>query len=407
MHPHQTFIGVLVWSSVLSLCACAPLETLRIPDAIGPEPVSGIPEGSMLDEGFLVVYTDTYRVDRGLQDVYHPHNPYELSDLRGNLLRRVTNHTSEEDESPMQISVLHGNYIVRGLGLRKMMEVTVRVEGGQTTFVYLDRSWAPPRAAPPEALVRAPDGTPLGWNARARAVLGMEEELLYEGSSTIAAFVRDARGVYKKHGISIDDSGESEAGEAAALAAADIGGVAREVSQPPQGIKCTIIGYDAIVAIVRADAPIEGVTMEQLAGIFSGRLKNWEQVGGPNRPIRPLIAAHGSATRVVFRKIVLKDAEYDALVVRPDRDIIERVARSHAMIGQISMAMLLGEDRVRALAIDGQPPLPDNSDYPIIRPLNLCLRSVDAPEEARDFLAWTMSDEGQQVLRRRFVGVGE
>jgi phosphate transport system substrate-binding protein len=401
MHHHQFFIGVLVSSSLLFLSACAPVETLRIPDPIGPQPVGYSPTGLEVEDGFLVVYTDTDTVELGTENIpYRPHKGYDLSDLRGGLLQRIKNRTSVEDENPEHVELPSGHYMITGAGLGQQVEVKVKVEREQTTFVYLDRSWRPPKGAHPKALVKAPDGTPLGWHARARAVLGIEEELLYEGSSTIATFVRDAQDVYK--GVS---QGGISAGEVAVLATAEIGGVARKVSQPPQGVECTTIGYDAIVTIVRADLPIEGLTMQQLKEIFSGQVTNWNQVGGPKRTIIPLIAGHGSGVRSVFRDIVLKGAKYDdnALTVSPDRDILDRVARSGRMIGQISMGFLHDDERVRVLTVDGQDPSPDNPNYPITRPLNLCLKT-DGPQDARDFLNWALGNEGQEVLKRRFVG---
>ena len=408
MHSHQSFIDVLAWSAFLALYACVPMQTLHIPDPIGPQPL-GAPSKGPSEDGVLVVYTDTYVVEYGESGTYRPHRAYDLSDLRGKLLRHVKNHISEEDENPEHLELPNGHYMIMGGGLGQQVEAKVKVEPGQTTFVYLDRSWEPPRGAHPKALVKAPDGTPLGWHARARTILGIEEELRYEGSSTIATFVRDAQDVYRGisgGGITIDDRGESEAGEVAVLATADMGGVAREVIQPPQGVECTTIGHDAIVTIVRADLPIEGLTMKQLKEIFSGQVTNWNQVGGPKRTIIPLIADPSSGIRSVFRDIVLKGANYKGLAVSPDRDILERVARADELIGQISMGMLHDDERVRVLTVDGQEPSPENPNYPITRPLNLCLRE-DGSQEARDFLSWTLGDEGQEMLKQRFVGLGK
>lgn len=67
-------------------------------------------------------------------------------------------------------------------------------------------------------------------------------------------------------------------------------------------------------------------------------------------------------------------------------------------------ALIAGDDRVRALAIDGQMPASENTDYPVVRPLNLCIgHGATGPE--REFVRWTLGDQGQGVLRRHFIGI--
>ncbi len=400
------FLGAVIPGLLLAVAlgTCAHRQYVRVSDPVGPHP-AGVRAGPVgVSTGFLVVYTDTDEVDRGDSGVYYPHSAYTLHDLRGRLLQRVENHRDAEDETPHVVLLAPGTYFVRAGGLGGWVEVTARVETGLTTEVRLDRSWTPAEDVNPNTLALADDGTPIGWHARAGSAVGTEGELRYEGSSTVATFVREAQSVFTLASFSIDDRGESAAGEVAALGTADIGGVARKIDNPPDELMCTVIGYDAIVAIVRADSPITGLTRRQLSGIFRGQIKNWSEVGGPQKPIIPLIVAEGSATRTVFREAVLEGQAYNALVASPDRDVINRVARSGSMIGQVSMALIAGDTRVRPIAIDGQMPAGENADYPVVRPLNLCIRrGATGPE--REFVKWTLSEQGQGVLRRHFIGI--
>lgn len=49
----------------------------------------------------------------------------------------------------------------------------------------------------------------------------------------------------------------------------------------------TPIGREAFVFFVNSRNPVEGLTVEQIQGIYTGQITNWNQVGGKNQPIRP------------------------------------------------------------------------------------------------------------------------
>ena len=230
--------------------------------------------------------------------------------------------------------------------------------------------------------------------------------LRYVGSSTIAHFMRDADQNYPAASFSLDTAPESSGGEAALLAGdADIAGVAR----PPgaqvlnAGFSAAEIGRDAIAIVVHPSNPVGDLSLTQLKDIFSGITDNWSQVGGPDLAIEAYVVSSESATRYVFRSAVLGPAEYDhCQVVRPDQEIITRVAESPGAIGLISFAFLTGASDVSAVAVGGQPPTVTNFDYPITRSLYLLWKKGRA--EVDDFVAWALSKTGQQVVMGHFVG---
>lgn len=232
--------------------------------------------------------------------------------------------------------------------------------------------------------------------------------LRYEGSSTVGKFVRDAASVYHDVAFKIDTLSESAGGEkCAARGACDLGGVARTVGTDylANGVKATLIGKDAIAAIVHDSNPVKALSRSQLSDIFTGKITNWSALGGPDLPITPYIVKQGSATRKVFRKVVMDDAEYqNTQVVTPDAKIVSTVARTPGAIGQISFAFLQEVSGVHPLDVDGQRASVDNPRYPITRPLNLTTKG-EPTGAAADFIRWTLSADGQAVVKRRFVGI--
>lgn len=229
----------------------------------------------------------------------------------------------------------------------------------------------------------------------------------YVGSSTVGKFVADAAEVYTKADFKLNTKPESSGGEqCAARKRCDMGGVARGVNSKflDQGVVTTLVGKDAIAAVVNADNPVSGLTAEQLKGIFTGKIKNWSEVGGPDLAIKPFVVKKGSATRKVFRKVILGEADYAGTkVITPDAKIVTTVARDKGAIGQISFAFLSGNKDVKPLDVDGQKATVENAAYPITRPLNIVTNGAPSGDVAA-FLDWALSAEGQKVVKQRFVG---
>lgn len=230
----------------------------------------------------------------------------------------------------------------------------------------------------------------------------------YVGSSTVGKFVTDASKVYANADFKLNTKPESSGGEqCAARKSCDMGGVARGVNGKflDQGVVTTLVGKDAIAAVVNADNPVSGLSAEQLKGIFIGKIKNWSEVGGPDLAIKAFIVKKGSATRKVFRKVILGEADYAGTkVVTPDAKIVTSVARDKGAIGQISFAFLSGKKGVKPLDVDGQKATVENASYPITRPLNIVTNGAPSGDVAA-FLDWALSPEGQKVVKQRFVGV--
>jgi phosphate transport system substrate-binding protein len=234
--------------------------------------------------------------------------------------------------------------------------------------------------------------------------------LSYVGSSTVGKFMQQAAEEYSGAQFTMNTKPESGGGEnATANGMCDLGGVAREL-QPhilEAGVVPHLIGRDAIGVVVHADNPVDQLSREQLKGIFTGRITQWREVGGLDIPISVYIVNRQSATRKVFGNAVLGDADYagdNIETVRPDAQIIQRVATDPGAIGHLSFALLNEAQSVKRIAPDGHKPTADNTNYPITRPLYL-ITSGPAEGAAKEFIAWAQGSEGQAIIKRNFVGI--
>ena len=242
-----------------------------------------------------------------------------------------------------------------------------------------------------------------------------QEKIKYIGSSTVGVFVREAAQVYKAAVLEISTKAESRGGEiAAAHAMTDIGGVAREVKPDilKRGVKKFLIGKDAIGVWVNADNPVTALSTEALINIFTGKISNWKDVGGSDMQITVYIVNPQSATRKVFQEKVLNGRKYAGErieTIRPDPAILDRVGEDRGGIGQLSFALAVAhpsENRVRRIKIDGQVASVDNTDYPITRPLYLITKG-EPTGASKAFIEWSLSPEGQAIVKKFFVGVGK
>ena len=107
-----------------------------------------------------------------------------------------------------------------------------------------------------------------------------------------------------------------------------------------------------ISVIINPENPVQELSPEQLKGIFTGRIKNWSEVGGDDFPIRPLIVRNSSETRNIFRKHVLGSEEYQGCtVIAPDNRIVTTVSRDASAIGHINVVFIEGNEKVKSLSI--------------------------------------------------------
>lgn len=239
------------------------------------------------------------------------------------------------------------------------------------------------------------------------STLSFAGEIIYEGSSTVGKFIREAAKVYKDSTFKINTRTESGGGEkCAADGSCDVGGVARDVKKEilDKGVVATTVGRDAISVIVNKSNPVSSLTSAQLKDIFSGKITNWKDVGGSDQPIKVLITAKNSATNKVFAKIILQGAAYKGKVTKPDSKIVRTVGGNKSAIGQISLAFIKGKTDVKAIKPDGQEASVNNPCYPITRPLNLVTKGAPSGE-AKKFIDWALSPAGQKVVKINFVGV--
>lgn len=111
------------------------------------------------------------------------------------------------------------------------------------------------------------------------------------------------------------------------------------------------------VMIANHDVPVSNLHKQDIIDIFStGKITNWNQVGGPDLKIVPVVRPATSGTRATFRKYILAGRDEIGTLLKTDssKTVLETVSTTPGAIGYIAVPVVT--DSVRVVAIDGQLP---------------------------------------------------
>jgi phosphate transport system substrate-binding protein len=180
----------------------------------------------------------------------------------------------------------------------------------------------------------------------------------------------------------------------------DIGMCSRHLNPEENNITAITIALDGIALIVHRSNPVENITLEQAKAIFSGKIRNWQELGGENRTITVITREEGSGTRASFEEKVMGEGHFapDALVQDSNGAVREIVANDPAAIGYISFGLI--DERVKPLALNSIIPsektIKDHT-YPLARQF-LFLTCGEPTPLARSFLDFALSPKAQGAL---------
>jgi phosphate transport system substrate-binding protein len=206
--------------------------------------------------------------------------------------------------------------------------------------------------------------------------------------------------------VDIKGGGSAVGIKAANDGTADIGAVSRELTKDDPTLVKFILARDGIAVIVNSANPVNGLTKAQIVDIFSGKITNWNQVGGPDKDIHVAAREEGSGTRTAFQELVMgKDVSGAAInivknaILQNSSGAIMQVVKSDAQsISFDSFGYLDGS--VKALAVDGVPATAANAKsgtYPVVRPLYFLTKSQPAGA-VKAFIDYCSGPEAQKII---------
>jgi len=202
--------------------------------------------------------------------------------------------------------------------------------------------------------------------------------------------------------IDVQGGGSTAGVQACMNRTVDIGMSSRRLKDDEKSLRDITICNDGIAIVVHPGNPLDNLTIDQIRGIFNGRIKNWKKLGWIDRKIDAVSREEGSGTRGSFEDLIMNKMEIDDGIMVQDSNgsVKEVVATDPYAIGYISLGLV--DKRVRGLSIDGVSPTTDNiknGSYKIERPF-LFLINGTPEENTQSFIDFVLSKEGQIILKK-------
>jgi len=212
--------------------------------------------------------------------------------------------------------------------------------------------------------------------------------------------------------IDIQGGGSSVGVKSAGQGTVDIGTASREIKDSElkefPDLKIHTIAIDGIAIVAHPEVSVGDLTVEQVRDIFSGKITNWKELGGPDRAIVVVSREEGSGTRGAFEELVMgKDAVIVATAILQNSNGAVRttVANTPDSIAYLSFGYL--DNSVKTLKIAGVEATTANvlnKSYPISRPLNM-LTKGEPQGVVKAWLDWILSPAGQAIVAKHYIPV--
>jgi len=162
------------------------------------------------------------------------------------------------------------------------------------------------------------------------------------------------------------------------------------------------IAYDCIVPVVHPSNPIANLTVDQLRALYKGEIRNWKEVGGPDREVVVISRDTSSGTYEVWEEKVLQGQKVypGALLQASNGAIVQTVAKNKNAIGYIGLGYLTAEVKMLSVnGVVGSETTTLDGTFPISRPLFMFTPGWPNEEVTR-FLNFVLSPaKGQKLVR--------
>jgi phosphate transport system substrate-binding protein len=167
------------------------------------------------------------------------------------------------------------------------------------------------------------------------------------------------------------------------------------------------VALDGLSVYVGADNPIKELSIDQLEAIFTGKIRNWKDVGGSDAPITVYSRENSSGTYEFFKENVLKGKDFaaSAQTMPGTAALLQAVAKDKNGIGYGGAAYGTGAKHLLVKKDDssqGVEPTEGNvvsGTYPIWRFLYVYVNPAVDKGEIAAYLKWIRGDEGQKLVK--------
>lgn len=246
---------------------------------------------------------------------------------------------------------------------------------------------------------------------------GLSGKVTVAGSTALGPLLKQAKEDFEAQNgkVTVDVSGGGSFVGLSQVASGAITIGASDVSATAEYKDKNLVDHVVAIApfaiIVNPGVTVDGLTTAQLSDVFSGKIKNWNEVGGPDLAIAIIGRSESSGSRATIKAMVLGGKDFDpkAVVMNSSGDVRKSVSTTPGAIGYVDLAFV--DSSVKALKVDGVACTADtvvNGQYKVYASEHL-FTVGEAKDAAKAFIDYIQSQDFQDkyVSQLGFVPVSK
>jgi len=240
-----------------------------------------------------------------------------------------------------------------------------------------------------------------------------KNSIVVDGSTTVGPIAKAFAEYYmSKHpevNITVSESGSGNGAKGIINETCDIGTMSRPMKRSEiEAAKKAgvlpiehVVAMDGIAVVVHMSNPIDNLSVETIKDIYTGKITNWKELGGPDLPIVAISRDTNSGTYETFESLVMRGAKMAGKTeyVGSNGAVRQRVMNTPAAIGYVGLAFREGVKPIKVDNVEANHDTVVTKVYPIARPLYMY--TAGRPSENSplyDFLNLANTKEGKKII---------
>jgi phosphate transport system substrate-binding protein len=243
------------------------------------------------------------------------------------------------------------------------------------------------------------------------------DTLQLEGSTTVGpiadAFAEYFKSIYTDLQITVKKTGSGDGAAALVDGRCDIANMSRFMKEKEFTDAVAkdifpvahVVAMDGVCVIVHPSNPVKALAKAQVRDIYTGKIKNWSELGGPDMQIVPISRDTSSGTYETFHNLVMEKKEMAPNVeyVNANPQAHARVRNTQGAIGYVGLGFV--DSNVRALEIDKVKPNRNTiatGVYPVSRPLYMFTAGYPRlGSTTHRFVTFHYTEKGQELIEAK------
>ncbi len=245
-------------------------------------------------------------------------------------------------------------------------------------------------------------------------VMATSHKLVLTGSSTIAPLAvelgRRFESMHPSVRVDVQTGGSSRGINDTRKGIVDIGMVSRAMKPDEQDLQAFTIALDGVGIILHASNPVTTLSRQQITDIYTGKITNWQQVGGKDARITVVNKAEGRSTLELFvSHFQLKNSAIKPhIIIGDNQQGIKTVTGNLHAIGYVSIGAAEYDAHrgvpIKLLPLEGVAASVANvcnGTYPLSRPLNLVTRKM--PKKlVKQFIDFARTEQAHDLVEAQY-----